>query len=294
MGSAAASAKLLGLDSLRCQHALAIATSFAGAPLANAGTQTKPLYVGNAARHGLEAALLSQAGVEGSERILDGPDGFAAYFGDYRPKCIEEIHCDIGGWCLHTQDVALKSIPAHIGMHWAKDAVLDIRNNLVTDGILYVKDVKQVSIGVPKTNYIDRPTPKDEHGARHSFQFIACSALLDGKVEPKSFTPDKLHRNELQQLLSVTEMVASEVVSENLDQMNLSVTVTTKDGQQYMGTCDFPYGHWHRPISDKDLYAKFRTNAKAGGLSETDISTVINTVMTLDNASPDDIKNLLM
>ena len=50
MGSAAACARLLGGGSSTVRHALAIATSFAGAPMANAGTTTKPLHAGKAAR----------------------------------------------------------------------------------------------------------------------------------------------------------------------------------------------------------------------------------------------------
>ena len=71
LGSAAAASKFFGLSVTECQEALAIAVSHAGAPMANAATQTKPLHVGNAARHGLEAAFLAMLGLQGNKRVLD-------------------------------------------------------------------------------------------------------------------------------------------------------------------------------------------------------------------------------
>lgn len=52
MGSAAACANLLGLSPAKSRNALGIAASFAGAPMANAGTEAKPLHAGKAARYG--------------------------------------------------------------------------------------------------------------------------------------------------------------------------------------------------------------------------------------------------
>ncbi|MBN3318204.1 IRG1 decarboxylase, partial [Atractosteus spatula] len=89
MGSAAACARLLALERTQCAHALAIAASLAGAPMANAATETKPLHIGNAARLGLEAALLASRGLEASPLVLDavpGVAGFSAFYEDYAAR----------------------------------------------------------------------------------------------------------------------------------------------------------------------------------------------------------------
>ncbi|KAM3608023.1 uncharacterized protein V6R79_017910 [Siganus canaliculatus] len=103
MGSAAASAKLLGLSPAQCGHALAIAASSAGAPLANTATQTKPLHVGNAARKGLEAAQLAPMGLEGNPAILDMHRGLGVYYKDYSPSKFTSSNFK---WILEDQDVA--------------------------------------------------------------------------------------------------------------------------------------------------------------------------------------------
>ncbi|KAG8000532.1 Cis-aconitate decarboxylase, partial [Nibea albiflora] len=195
MGSAAASAKLLGLSSAQCSHALAIAASSAGAPLANAATQTKPLHIGNAARRGLEAAQLAQLGLEGNPDILDLDRGFGVYYKDYSPSAM--THCASGDfrWILEDQDVAFKRIPAHLGMHWVVDAALAARTKLANKvGSFDLSQIRQVTLRVPPSKYIDCPFPATEHQARHSFQFNACSALLDDRVTVSSYSEPQINR----------------------------------------------------------------------------------------------------
>ena len=70
IGSAVASAKLLGLNAEKMRLAMGIAGSrIAGIP-ANKGTMTKSTHCGHAARMGLESALLSELGYTGNPDIL--------------------------------------------------------------------------------------------------------------------------------------------------------------------------------------------------------------------------------
>ena len=68
IGAAAAAARLLGLDAAATGHALAIAASEASGLKENFGTMVKPLHAGLAARNGVVAALLAQAGMTGERR----------------------------------------------------------------------------------------------------------------------------------------------------------------------------------------------------------------------------------
>ena len=62
LGGAAASAKILGLDLIQTQTAIGIAASRTGGLTANTGSMVKSTHPANAARMGVEAALLAQAG----------------------------------------------------------------------------------------------------------------------------------------------------------------------------------------------------------------------------------------
>lgn len=284
MGSAAASAKLLGLSPAQCSHALAIAASSAGAPLANTATQTKPLHIGNAARRGLEAAKLAQMGLEGNPAILDLDCGFGVYYTDYSPSMMTEG--DVAGfrWILEDQDVAIKRIPAHLGMHWVVDAALAARGKLETGVENFdLSFIRQVTLRVPPSKYIDCPLPTTEHQARHSFQFNACSALLDNKVTVASFSDAQVNRPALKELLSKVKVETPEDNQPSFDKMYCEIVIETDEGKSYAARCNTFYGHWRKPLSQEDLEEKFRANASTALCSD-GVEEVIDMIGNLERA----------
>ncbi|CAK6959150.1 cis-aconitate decarboxylase [Scomber scombrus] len=285
MGSAAASAKLLGLSPAQCSHALAIAASSAGAPLANAATQTKPLHIGNATRRGLEAAQLAQMGLEGNSAILDMECGFGVYYNDYSPSAM--AYSGAGGfkWILEDQDIAFKRIPAHLGMHWVVDAALAARAKFEnTAGNFDLSHIRRVTLRVPPSKYVDCPLPATEHQARHSFQFNACSALLDDKVTVASFSEDQISRLTLRELLSKVKVETPRDNQPSFDKMYCEVEIETDQGQSYTARCDNFYGHWRRPLSHEDLVEKFIVNASTVLCSE-GVEGVIDVIGNIERES---------
>ncbi len=282
MGSAAASAKLLGLSPAQCSHALAIAASSAGAPLANAATQTKPLHIGNAARRGLEAAQLAQIGLEGNPAILDMDCGFGVYYKDYSPSAM--VHSASGDfkWILEDQNVACKRIPAHLGMHWVVDAALAARVKLENAvGNFDLSQIRHVTLRVPPSKYINCPLPATEHQARHSFQFNAGSALLDNKVTVSSFSEAQINRPTLKELLSKVKVETPEDNHPSFDKMYCEVEIETDQGQSYAARCDTFYGHWRKPLSQEDLVEKFSVNASSVLCTE-GVEGVIDVIGNID------------
>ncbi|KAL4635510.1 cis-aconitate decarboxylase isoform X1 [Arapaima gigas] len=263
MGSAAATAKLLNLSPTQCVEALAVAASYAGAPMANAATQTKPLHVGNAARQGLEATQLALLGLEGNKAILDLPSGFGVFYGDYTPvELAAELQNTSYKWVLEEQDVAVKRFPAHLGMHWVADAAAAVRAQLLLEKPTFnPSEVTRVTLKVPSSKYINRPLPTTEHEARHSFQFSGCSALLDGHVSVDSFSGHQMERKALKELLLRTRVENPEDNVPNFNTMYCEVEVEMADGQSCTARCDTFYGHWRKPLSQEDLVGKFKANA---------------------------------
>uniref|UniRef100_A0A3P9JHU4 Aconitate decarboxylase 1 n=2 Tax=Oryzias latipes TaxID=8090 RepID=A0A3P9JHU4_ORYLA len=282
MGSAAASAKLLGLSPAQCRHALAIAASSAGAPLANAATQTKPLHIGNAARRGLEAAQLAQIGLEGNQAMLDMCSGFGVYYKDYSPSVMAHSSSGVFKWILEEQDVAFKRIPAHLAMHWVVEASLAARRKLQNkEGSFDVSRISRVTLHVPPSKYINCPFPDSEHQARHSFQFNASSALLDNKVTVASYHPVQINRSALKELLSKVEVQTPEDNRPSFDHMYCQVEIETTLGLSYTARCDTFYGHWRRPLSQEDLVDKFQANASSV-LSTEGVEGLIHVVGNID------------
>ncbi|XP_029369028.1 cis-aconitate decarboxylase-like [Echeneis naucrates] len=286
MGSAAACARLLSLDHSQCSHALAIAASLSGAPMANAATQSKPLHIANAARFGLEAALLASRGLKASPQVLDtvpGVAGFNAFYEDYVSRPLGSPSDDGHMFLLEEQDMAFKRFPAHLGMHWVADAAASVHKHLVGFGhsTFSPAQIQDIQLRVPKSKYINRPFPESEHEARHSFQFNACSALLDGEVTVQSFTPAAMSRPELLALLSRVHVEHPDDNPANFNCMYGEVQVTLLGGDILRGRCDTFYGHWRNPLTDDSLRKKFRNNAGMV-LSSEKIERVIDVVDQLD------------
>lgn len=282
MGSAAACAKLLALDQLKCKNALAIAASYAGAPLANAATQTKPLHVGNAAKHGLEAACLASQGLQGNKQILDMESGIGAFYTDYNPQALPTLQSY--PWLLDQQDVAIKRFPAHLGTHWVADAASSVRRKLVesSDNLLPLDKIEKVILKVPEVKYVNRPSPTSEHEARHSFQFVACSALLDGSMSVQSFTSENIHRPALRELLGKTQLEHPPDNKPSFESLYCEVHVTIQDGNPISDRCDTFYGHWRKPLKKEDLEKKFQSNASSVLPAEA-TEGILETVYNLEN-----------
>lgn len=253
--------------------------------MANAATLAKPLHIGNATRLGLEAALLASKGMEANSLILDdvaGCAGFSAFYGDYQPKLLPLPGQDYD-FLLANQDIAFKSFPAHLGMHWIADAAVLVRNRFVDHfGSFEPSAIQSIVLRVPISKYINRPYPDSEHQARHSFQFNACSALLDGQVNVASFHDDKMFRRDLQHLLSKVVVEHPRDNEANFDKMYGEVALMLENGDVMVAKCDTFYGHWRKPLSRESLVRKFVTNAK-NVLQDEQIQSVIQTVDNLES-----------
>ncbi|XP_020389663.1 immunoresponsive gene 1, like [Rhincodon typus] len=283
MGSAAAIAKFLSLNANQCVNALAIAASLSGAPMANAATQAKPIHIGNATRLGFEAALLASKGMEGNVKILDktlGCFGFSAFYGDYEPQKIAPL--EQTRFLLEDQDIAFKRFPAHLGMHWIVDAAVSVRQlATANDGAFSPSMIDRIILRIPVSRYINRPFPETEHEARHSFQFNACSALLDGEVNIESFSENKLQRDSLNELLNKVELQHPEDNVASFEKMYGEVVLLLRNRDVLRGRCDTFYGHWRNPLSKEALLDKFKSNASYV-LQQNKIEAIINTVENLE------------
>src|SRR6202035_5859562 len=88
-GSAAACARLRGLNALQTAYALGVAAAEAGGLRDNFGTMTKPFQAGHAAENGTVAADLAALGWTAAVDILEAPLGFfQAEGGGFDPNAI--------------------------------------------------------------------------------------------------------------------------------------------------------------------------------------------------------------
>src|SRR5438876_2843274 len=190
IGAAAAASRLLGFDAAASGHALSIAASEASGLKENFGTMVKPLHAGLAARNGVLAALLAQAGLTASVSAIEGRQGFLAAM-DSESSALRPFIADLGGrWDILDTGITVKLYPSCAATHPALDALLDLK---CRDGF-DAADVDRIDIGVdaitPTVLLHEHPSTGLE--GKFSMPFCAAAAVVDGHVGLATFAADRL------------------------------------------------------------------------------------------------------
>lgn len=179
-GSAAASARLMGLPADRIAAALAYAANLAGG-LGQTwveGTSEWRLQVGIAGKNGIFAARIAAAGATGANEALEGVAGFYAAFGGTQ----EHARTALAGLGTHWQvrDVTLKPFPVCAIQQSPVGMMIELANehDLKPDQIeQIVLELNPYEARYPGTDSIG--PFRDQGGTLMSGQFCMALALAD-------------------------------------------------------------------------------------------------------------------
>jgi aconitate decarboxylase len=246
MGSALAASIWLGLTHEQACMALGMAASRAGGIAGNIGTMTKAAHSGNAARAGVECALLAQRGFTASAHTLEEAGGWGDVFGgDFFDR--QQLVSGMKSLrCFSNPGFAFKHWPAHTAMQVAIHAALPL--HVPGEGF-----DGEIHIEAPVFKYCDRPSPESSDACRFSFQFNVVQAILDGKVTPDSFSDEQLNRADIRQLLQRTHLEMQHDIPADFTKMEVRVKLS--DGRSSVS--DRWPGHWKLPASQDQLSEKF-------------------------------------
>ncbi|CAM3064186.1 hypothetical protein JHFBIEKO_3038 [Methylobacterium mesophilicum] len=182
LGAAAAVAHLCGFTPGTTAIALGLGATQAAGLRLQFGSDAKPLHAGLAARNGLAAARLAEAGLSGADDGLDGANGFLqAYgFGEAAPERVLE---DWGApWQIVRPGLTLKAFPCCTAAHPVAVAGLAFHR----EGI---RDLARATIIFPPGGdaALVVRTPRTGIEARFSPEYILAAALVDGAVRIDHF-----------------------------------------------------------------------------------------------------------
>ncbi|HYM25409.1 MAG TPA: MmgE/PrpD family protein, partial [Vicinamibacterales bacterium] len=230
IGSAAACARLFGLDEARTGHALAIAASSASGLKENFGTMVKPLHAGLSARSAVLAAELARAGMTASAAAIDGPQGFLHAF-DSESKALDAASADLGSrWEILDTGITVKLYPSCAATHPMLDALIDLqlREHFTAD------DVDAIDVGVdpvtPTVLIYDRPSCGLE--GKFSLPFCAAAAAVNGSVGIETFDETQLRDPRIASLQSRVTMRVDGTLDANASPLTQArVTVRLKGGR---------------------------------------------------------------
>jgi 2-methylcitrate dehydratase PrpD len=257
MATAAAAAKLMRVSADRIPGILGVAASTASGLGENYGTMTKPLQVGTAARNGLMAAQLGDAGLSASDSAIDGGKGFLASYA--RGFEWDVASFDDLGRLFSLLDPGFKLKPFSCGglLHTAIEAALHLRGAVQPR----LDRIDSIVIGATRhaASRVKAHFPENEDAARFSLKFVIPYALIHGAPTLATFTDEAL---EDRQVRALSERVSA-VVDDSFDDVSVSghspsrVTITFENGDVLEETVYHASGSREAPMSEDVIKAKF-------------------------------------
>ena len=255
-GSAAAAARLLGLDASRLRHALGIAATLASGTMefASSGGQTKRLHAGRAAEGGVMAARLAAGGFEGPADGLAGTYGFCRVFGD--EPSVELLTDELGSrWML--DEITVKPWAACSDIHPLIQATLELRaaHGLRPGMIERIEATAPTKAAVHNSG----DGTASVMAAQYSGPWNIAAALVADPADPATYSADRIADAELVELQSKVVAIAADARwdATYAHTMGGSVRITLRDGGVLERSVCGQKGSMHDPLSADELEAKF-------------------------------------
>ncbi len=248
LGSAAACARLLGLDERRTAMALGIAASQPTGLREQFGTMTKSLHPGAAARAGLMAALMAQNGFTASLRALEAPRGFAQVVS---PKYAWNELTDGLGERFEISYNSYKPFACGVVIHPCIDACAQLRARGVRPEQVERIEIKVHSLVLELTG---KKEPADGLQSKFSVYHGCAVGLIFGRAAEEEFSDAIVHRPDVAALRR--KVIAT--VADQIDEASTDAVAVLADGRRERVFVEHALGSLHRPMTDADLEEKFR------------------------------------
>jgi len=281
MGAAVAAAKLLRLTGEQLRTALALAASQAGGLQQNFGTMIKSFHSGRAAENGVIAALLAQRGWTGDQNILEAPLGFFHLFcgpGQYdAERCVNSLG---NPFEIDRPGIILKKYPSCAFSHPAIDAALIIAQDPQYD----VSKLERVEghIHSLADQILIHRNPQTGLEAKFSMEACVTLALLDGRVNTKSFADGRLANKDFKETLKRVQRVVTAGDKKGPRGFGpAEVRVLLKGGEIKQARVEKAKGNPENPMTEEEIREKY-LDCCSGVLSQESIEKSLSLLQNLD------------
>ncbi|MEO3887157.1 MmgE/PrpD family protein [Nonomuraea sp. B5E05] len=248
-GAAAASARLLGLDSARAAHALGLAAGFSGGLWAfvHDGAASKRLHAGRAAEGGLTAALLAASGTSGPGRIFD--DVWGGFLRTYAGAGADPGALTRGlGTAWRISRCSIKPYASCRSTHSSIDAIggLDLHVSEIDRIHVRLSPLVAGMCGGRDAATLPR--------AQLSLPYAIAARILYGDADLAAYSPERRGDPRATELMDRIDLEVDPEMG-GIDEPALTVTTTT--GAVRRARVSDPLGSPTNPLSDERLLAKF-------------------------------------
>ena len=282
LGSAACTAKMLGLNQYQTEMAIASAASQGGGLWRTMGTMGHLYEAGVACRNGISAGMLAKHGLTGNISILEGPRGLCESLTGRGSFDFGALANKLGK-PFRVMLVGIKKYPCCYLLQRIIDGVLE----LIAEQKISADDVKSVEVEVNPLFpvLIQFPEPVDAEQSRFSVSHVVAAMMVEKKISESTFTETKVADPEIaRHRKKVKVTVHNEWEAGFMAGVN-PVTFKLKDGKELKKICDKLKGHPPYLLTSDEVVVKFMECAKdvLGGKEAEKIVKMVLDLDKLDN-----------
>ncbi|QKY70024.1 MmgE/PrpD family protein [Lentibacillus sp. CBA3610] len=292
-GAAAGASHAMGLDSIEIANAISIAgTGYNSLRVTRTGelSNWKGLAYPNTAMGAIHASMLAKYGITGPREVFEGNKGFmdtiAGEFAiDWEKEDLERV-----------TDTIIKRFNAEIHSQSSIEGLLEIRDreNIKPEAIKEIRlttfDVAYNIIGGGEEGGKKRIRYKEE--ADHSLPYMLAAAYLDGQVMPEQYEPERIMRDDIQNLLQKVNVKPDDDYSNRFpDEMACRIELETNDGQIFEVEKRDYQGFKTQPASWDVLMEKY--NGLTQGIDSALAGKIADTIKNLENVKVSELTELL-
>ncbi len=282
VGSAVASAKILGLKPDVVSEAVALAvTPNLALEVTRRGklSMWKGCAAANGARNGVFAALLAADGMTGPDQVIDGGHGLRELVGKFE---LPPLAPRAGPYRLSQSNI--KGFLSEYHSQAPIALALELRSQLQADDIATVEIFTYwftwSEIGSEPEKW--RPTTRET--ADHSLPFMIAAVLLEGRFSDEFFSPAYLNNPAVHRMADRIKVTEDPELTRRFPAfVPCRMEITTRAGELRVATTDYPRGHHKNPLTDDEVFAKFR-NLAGRALPAAQVESVIEQVMGFEHS----------
>jgi 2-methylcitrate dehydratase len=247
------------LDRVRTANAIAICgTAFNALRVARTGALShwKGLASANTAFCCTHATFLAMRGITGPLEVFEGNKGFMEAIAgpfeiDWAKEDLERVTRTI-----------LKKYNAEIHSQSVLEGILEIKE----DQAFRAEEVEKVEVEIFDVAYHiigggeegNKSVVRTKEEADHSLPYMVAVAVLDGRVMPEQYRPDRLRRQDVQTLLQKVAVRPADDCSQRFpDEMPCRIILTLRDGRVVVKEKRDYEGFRTRPLSWENAVKKF-------------------------------------
>lgn len=293
-GSAAGISYALGLSPQKTANAISIAaTAYNALRVTRTGNLSnwKGLAFPSTGWTSAHSAFLAKHGITGPEEVFEGNKGFKdSIAGDFKID-----------WSKEDLEIVTRTIVKKYNAEIHSQATLEGVQELIRQNKINPDEIKKVVLNTFNVAYNiigggeegGKKNISKKEEADHSLPYMISAMILDGNVMPAQYLPERIQKQDIQNLLQKVEVNQNKEYSDRFpNEMACDLSIEMNDGQVFRIEKKDYEGFFSRPASWETVTEKFK-NLSKGYASEKAQNQIVEIVKNLENHKISELTEVL-